>query len=305
MPVRVAPSRPVVLRRHRADEARRAVTALGPAALGHLPLDRVQLPRLPQPSAVTTSCWSNPAAGTRQALSATQHVRPWPSSRATSTAQAPHSPSAHPSLQPVSPLPRSHSSKVTCPPTSPSSRARPLTTTRASVVRGSAAWDPARRDSPHTLLPPLTSASGALPMPLGGRQRVLLASLPTIAPGNPKHHMSMETYFRIMDIGLSSGGVGPPGACPARSARPPEPAASPRVTDAPPRHLPPLRAAHNREDSRFRESFGSIAPQSLREANSSPQRPQNPGTACQARPAGGASSRVTVPSISPYGRSAA
>ena len=34
-------------------------------------------------------------------------------------------------------------------------------------------------------------------------------------------------------------------------------------------------------------------------------RAQNPGTACQARPAGGASSRVTVPSISPYGRSAA
>src|SRR5215469_10390735 len=33
-------------------------------------------PGRPRPSAVTTSCWSNAAAGTRQALIATQPVRP-------------------------------------------------------------------------------------------------------------------------------------------------------------------------------------------------------------------------------------
>ncbi len=70
-------------------------------------------PAQPRPSAVTTSCWSNAAAGTRQALIATQRVRSGPSGRATSTAHAPHSPSAQPSLHPVSPSPRSHSKSVT------------------------------------------------------------------------------------------------------------------------------------------------------------------------------------------------
>jgi hypothetical protein len=49
------------------------------------------------------------------------------------------------------------------------------------------------------------------------------------------------------------------------------------------------------------EGEASLASQGTSQA----REPQKPGTACQARPASGASSRVTVPSISPYGRSAA
>ncbi len=40
-------------------------------------------------------------------------------------------------------------------------------------------------------------------------------------------------------------------------------------------------------------------------AEPQPQPQQKPGTVCQARPGSGPSSRVTVPSMSPYGRSAA
>jgi hypothetical protein len=50
---------------------------------------------------------------------------------------------------------------------------------------------------------------------------------------------------------------------------------------------------------------GAGASAEVRYRSVSIQARQKPGTACQARPGGGASSRVTVPSISPYGRSAA
>ena len=81
---------------------------------------------VPRPSAVTTSWPSSAAAGTRQALIAVQVLRsPSASGLSTTTAQAPHSPSAQPSLVPVRPPPRSQSSRVTSPPTSP--RAAELT----------------------------------------------------------------------------------------------------------------------------------------------------------------------------------
>ena len=89
----------VVLGRHAADEAGRAVAALRAAAHRHLVLDRVQrVGVVPSPSAVTTSWPSSDGDGTRQALIATHSVAAATPGRATRTEQAPHSPSAQPSL---------------------------------------------------------------------------------------------------------------------------------------------------------------------------------------------------------------
>jgi hypothetical protein len=65
---------------------------------------------VPRPSAVTTSWPSSPAAGARQALMATHSVGPATPGRATKIEQAPHSPSAQPSLQPANPRLRRNSS---------------------------------------------------------------------------------------------------------------------------------------------------------------------------------------------------
>ncbi len=89
----------------------------------------------PRPSAVTTSCPSSAAAGTRQALIAVHWVRVRrPSGRATRTEQAPHSPSAQPSFAPVRPRRRRKSSAVVLVGTPDSARGSPLTVIRGSVI---------------------------------------------------------------------------------------------------------------------------------------------------------------------------
>src|SRR4051794_29584023 len=66
------------------------------------------------------------AAG-RQAFTDVHRLRPDPSGRATSTAQAPHSPSAQPSLAPISPSALSQSSNRVCGLTPSQPRTWPLT----------------------------------------------------------------------------------------------------------------------------------------------------------------------------------
>ena len=79
---------------------------------------------------MTTSCPSRLAAGTRHELIAVHSVASVPSAagRATSTEHAPHSPSAQPSLAPVSPQARRKSSALVCRGTPSSGRCSPLTT---------------------------------------------------------------------------------------------------------------------------------------------------------------------------------
>ena len=82
-----------------------------------------------------TSSWpSSASTGTRHAFSAVQRVRPSPSGRATITEQAPHSPSAQPSLAPVNPWSRSQSSAVTYGSISTTGRCSPLTITLGVVM---------------------------------------------------------------------------------------------------------------------------------------------------------------------------
>src|SRR3954451_2860229 len=87
----------------------------------------------PSPSDVTISWPSSAAAGTRQELIAVHSVAADPSGagRATMTEQAPHSPSAQPSLAPVRPQPRRKSSALVCSGTPSSARGSPFTTTPA------------------------------------------------------------------------------------------------------------------------------------------------------------------------------
>src|SRR5699024_3003324 len=89
---------------------------------------------VPKPSAVTTSPPAIAHAGTRQAFSGVHSVAASMPGRATSTAQAPHSPSAHPSLAPVRPRPRSQSSRDTYGATSAREREAPLTMTVGTDV---------------------------------------------------------------------------------------------------------------------------------------------------------------------------
>ena len=83
----------------------------------------------PSPSAVTISWPSSAATGTRQAFTAVHAVPPSSAGVARSMAQAPHSPSAQPSLLPVSPFSRSHSRAVVCAVAFRNGRRCPLTVT--------------------------------------------------------------------------------------------------------------------------------------------------------------------------------
>ena len=93
----------VVLRGHAAHEARGAVAALGAAALGHLALHGVQVVGRAEPlgghDLLPVERRGRHQAGVDRASTGSSGR---PSGRATSTEQAPHSPSAHPSLAPVS-----------------------------------------------------------------------------------------------------------------------------------------------------------------------------------------------------------
>lgn len=83
---------------------------------------------------MTTSWPASAAAGSRQALSAVHSVVASTPGRATSTEQAPHSPSAHPSLAPVRPIERSQSSAFASGGAPASGRTDPFTVTSASVL---------------------------------------------------------------------------------------------------------------------------------------------------------------------------
>ncbi len=240
--------RPVVLGGHRADEARRAVPALGATALGHLALDRMQLPRPPQAlrghdlllverrgrhqagidrdpagppgparSALPGDCTVLPCDLT--VVAGDQH-RAGPALALGAALLAPRQPA------PAQPLEQgdmpAHLTKLTSPPVdhhpgpARPRLSRPGLSRPGPAAAGPAAWGPAIRDSAardsasrgSTAHAPASAAvSPGQPspsyqtVPPGERQRVLLAYLPTIAPSNPKRHTSMETYFRIMDIG--------------------------------------------------------------------------------------------------------
>src|SRR5690625_1903401 len=85
------------------------------------------------PSEVYTSWSASAAAGSRHELIAVQRVPPLPSGRETMTAQAPHSPSAQPSLTLVRPLLRRKFSAVVWAPASLTSSSVPLTLIAAWV----------------------------------------------------------------------------------------------------------------------------------------------------------------------------
>src|SRR6201992_3462172 len=84
-----------------------------------------------------TSWPSRVAAGIRQALIATHSVGAATPGRAIRTEQAPHSPSAQPSLQPVKPCSRRKSSAVVHTGTSPRGVFRPLILTSAATITSS------------------------------------------------------------------------------------------------------------------------------------------------------------------------
>ena len=87
------------------------------------------------PSTVTTvSSWTA-ARGTRQLLIDSNRVRPCASVRRMATAQAPHSPSAHPSLVPVRPRARSHWRRVTLAPGVPAFTGRPFSTKATAMAK--------------------------------------------------------------------------------------------------------------------------------------------------------------------------
>ena len=101
---------------------------------------------VPRPSEVTTSWPAREPAGSRHELTAAQRVPPAPSDRATMTAQAPHSPSAQPSLAPVSPRPRSQSRALVHGSAPERPRTSPLTVTSDAPPGRHRAAPPPRRD---------------------------------------------------------------------------------------------------------------------------------------------------------------
>ena len=110
-----APALAVVLGRHAADEARRAVAALRPTAHRHLVLHRVEgvgaAEALGGDDLLAVECRRRHQARVDGGPLRARRPR---SGRATMIEQAPHSPSAHPSLAPVRPCDRAASRASWC-----------------------------------------------------------------------------------------------------------------------------------------------------------------------------------------------
>ena len=73
--------------------------------------------------------------GHQAAVDGSKRVRPCASVRRMATAQAPHSPSAHPSLVPVRPRARSHCRRVTLAPGAPAFTGRPFSTKATAMAK--------------------------------------------------------------------------------------------------------------------------------------------------------------------------
>src|SRR5581483_3630243 len=86
------------------------------------------------PSTVTTVRPASASSGSRQAFTACSRAPPAAPGASSATAQAPHSPSAHPSLLPVSPRARSQPSNVVCGSTSPTATVSPLSTKLTAIA---------------------------------------------------------------------------------------------------------------------------------------------------------------------------
>src|SRR4030095_11130930 len=136
-------------------------------------------PGSPSPSAVTISWPSSEAIGTRQALIATHSVEVLRPGRAIRTEQAPHSPSAQPSLQPVSPHPRRKSSAVVWSGTSVIDALCPLIVTLPATISHA----PVR---PEKMV--------------GCPGRALTGVDMTVTSAVRRCEASLESYFRIVEL---------------------------------------------------------------------------------------------------------